>query len=278
VNTGDGVEGKKRLLAVHAHPDDESLFTGGTLARYVGEGVEVCLVTCTDGGRGSAAAADALVGPNGEDQPLGDVRTKELRNACDVLGIDDLRLLRFADSGNSSEPNPDPRAFINQTDQAVAKLTEVLDEVRPQVVLTYNTQGLYGHRDHVQANRITHAALSAMRVEYGWSAQRFFEITVPQGFLEDWWLYQIVLEVDSSRETVHERWAAPDTECWRVDIRDFLRQKHAAISAHSTQQDPYVKGLLAAPEQFEYFRLVEEHSAATGTAEGRSDLFSGLEV
>jgi len=272
---------RRRLLAVHAHPDDESLFTGGTLARYVSEGIEVCLVTCTDGAQGNAVAG-ALTGPRGEEQQLADVRAKELRTACDILGVDDLRRLGFADSGNSQEPNPDQRAFVNQTGRAITELVDILDEVRPDVVLTYNTRGLYGHRDHVQANRVTHAALSAVRAERGWSAPRFFEITVSQAFFEDWWLHRIILEVEqagreTSAATLGERWATPDDDCWRVDIGDFLHQKHSAISAHGSQQDPYVRQLLTVPERFEYFRLVGEESTARAAGD-RGDLFSGLEM
>lgn len=153
-----------RLLLVHAHPDDESLWTGGTIARYAATGVHVTVVTCTLGEEGEiipvglrALAADAA------DQ-LGGYRVTELRSACAALGVTEHRFLggigRWRDSGMVGMPSNDhPRAFVRgSVDEQVAELDKVLREVRPEVVVTYDAFGGYGHPDHIRAHEITMAA------------------------------------------------------------------------------------------------------------------------
>lgn len=153
-----------RLLLVHAHPDDESLWTGGTIARYAAAGVQVTLVTCTMGEEGEvipdslrALAADAA------DQ-LGGYRIGELRAACAALGVSDHRWLggvgRWRDSGMVGvAANQHPRAFATgDLDQQAAALAEVIADVRPQVVVTYGPDGGYGHPDHIRAHDVTMAA------------------------------------------------------------------------------------------------------------------------
>jgi N-acetyl-1-D-myo-inositol-2-amino-2-deoxy-alpha-D-glucopyranoside deacetylase len=152
-----------RLLLVHAHPDDESLWTGGTIARYAGAGVQVTLVTCTLGEEGEiippslrSLAADAA------DQ-LGGYRIGELRAACSALGVSDHRWLggvgRWRDSGMAGTPaNDHPRAFAaGDLDEQAKALREVIADVRPQVVITYGPDGGYGHPDHIRAHDVTMA-------------------------------------------------------------------------------------------------------------------------
>src|SRR5262245_30071349 len=153
-----------RLLLVHAHPDDESLWTGGTIARYAAAGVQVTLVTCTLGEEGEVIpeslrplAADAA------DQ-LGGYRIGELRAACAALGVSDHRWLggvgRWRDSGMVGvAANGHPRAFAGgDLETQAAALAEVIADVRPQVVVTYGPDGGYGHPDHVRAHEVTMAA------------------------------------------------------------------------------------------------------------------------
>ncbi|MQA10468.1 MAG: N-acetyl-1-D-myo-inositol-2-amino-2-deoxy-alpha-D-glucopyranoside deacetylase [Pseudonocardiaceae bacterium] len=153
-----------RLLLVHAHPDDESLWTGGTIARYAAAGVHVTVVTCTLGEEGEIIPRDfAQLGSSAADQ-LGGYRVGELRAACGALGVAEHRFLggigRWRDSGMAGEPSAThPRAFVagdlaEQTDQLAA----LLDEVRPQVVVGYDSFGGYGHPDHIRAHEITMAA------------------------------------------------------------------------------------------------------------------------
>jgi N-acetyl-1-D-myo-inositol-2-amino-2-deoxy-alpha-D-glucopyranoside deacetylase len=166
---------RRRLLFVHAHPDDETLSTGGTIARYASEpDTAVTLVTCTLGEQGEVIPAElAELAPERGDQ-LGGYRAGELAAACVALGVRDHRYLggigRWRDSGMALAGHgvraamPDrlhpralarPEAFDEQVDQLVA----VLEEVRPQVVVTYGPDGGYGHPDHVRAHEITAAAV-----------------------------------------------------------------------------------------------------------------------
>lgn len=156
-----------RLLLVHAHPDDESLWTGGTIARYAAAGVQVTLVTCTLGEEGEIIP-DSLreLASDAADQ-LGGYRIGELRAACAALGVSDHRWLggvgRWRDSGMAGVPaNDHPRAFASGdlAEQADA-LAAVIAEVRPQVVVTYGPDGGYGHPDHIRAHEVTMAACAA---------------------------------------------------------------------------------------------------------------------
>lgn len=144
----------RRLVLVHAHPDDECISTGGIIAKYSDEGASVCLVCCTNGEEGEVAEVPEL-GTVAEVQArLGEVRIAELREACRHLGRVDLRLLGYRDSGMDGTPaNDDPRAFVNRpVGEAGAEVARILREVRPQVIVTYNEVGMYGHPDHIRAH------------------------------------------------------------------------------------------------------------------------------
>ena len=150
----------RRLLLVHAHPDDESIYTGATMARYATEGAKVTLVTCTLGELGEIIPPSlAHLAAEKEDR-LGEYRIGELAAACAALGVTDHRFLggpgRWRDSGMmGTEGNDDPRCFWRaDVDQAARALLDVIDEVRPQVVVTYDADGAYGHPDHIQAHRV----------------------------------------------------------------------------------------------------------------------------
>ena len=153
-----------RLLLVHAHPDDESLWTGGTIARYAAQDVQVTVVTCTLGEQGEVIPPElARLTADAADQ-LGGYRVGELRSACAALGVTDHRFLggigRWRDSGMAGDPaNGHPRAFgTGPMDEQVAALRQVIDELRPQVVVTYAADGGYGHPDHIRAHQVTMAA------------------------------------------------------------------------------------------------------------------------
>jgi len=161
----------RRMLLVHAHPDDETLWTGGVIARSATEGVTVALVTCTLGEQGEVIPPELAGLAAGQADQLGGYRLGELRTACAALGVSEHRFLgglgRWRDSGMAIEPGgraslPDdlhPRAFAGgPLAEQVAQLVEVLDELRPQVVVTYGPDGGYGHPDHVRAHQVTMAA------------------------------------------------------------------------------------------------------------------------
>ena len=148
------------LLVVHAHPDDESIETGATMARYAAAGVPVTLVTCTLGELGEIIPADlAYLGAERGDL-LGKYRIGELDAACAALGVRDHRFLggpgRWRDSGMMGLPsNDDPGCFWQANlDEAALDLVAIIREVRPRVMVSYDDRGFYGHPDHIQAHRV----------------------------------------------------------------------------------------------------------------------------
>ncbi|MFD7666915.1 N-acetyl-1-D-myo-inositol-2-amino-2-deoxy-alpha-D-glucopyranoside deacetylase [Streptomyces sp. NPDC059788] len=150
----------RRLLLVHAHPDDESINNGATMARYADEGALVTLVTCTRGEEGEVIPPDlAHLAPD-RDDALGPYRVGELAAAMRELGVGDHRFLggagRYRDSGMMGAPqNERPGAFWRaDPDEAAGHLVAVVREVRPQVLVTYDDNGGYGHPDHIQAHRV----------------------------------------------------------------------------------------------------------------------------
>lgn len=171
-----------RLLLVHAHPDDESLWTGGTIARYAAAGIHVTLVTCTLGEEGEIIPPRLRsLGADAADQ-LGGYRIGELRAACAALGVSDHRWLggvgRWRDSGMAGvAANEHPRAFAGGSlaEQSDA-LAEVIADVRPQVVVTYGPDGGYGHPDHVRAHEVTMSACDGVdRVFFAVTSRRATE-------------------------------------------------------------------------------------------------------
>ena len=134
------------VVSFHAHPDDESLLTGGTLAKVAAEGHRVVLVTATEGARGLAGPGD------GAGSALAERRMGELRQAARLLGCQSVHSLRYDDSGVIVDPS-DPGAFANaEIDEAAQRLAEILVRERADVLTIYDANGGYGHPDHVQAH------------------------------------------------------------------------------------------------------------------------------
>jgi len=245
------------LLLVHAHPDDESITTAGTIARYVAEGAEVVLVTCTLGEEGEIIPPGlAELGSWAGDQ-LGGYRSGELAAACRALGLSDQRYLggigRWRDSGMAGTPAAKhPRALVNGSpDEQVAQLRAIVEDVRPQVIITYNSFGGYGHPDHIRAHEITMAATTEV--------PRVFHIAAGGG-----------AELPEGIEV-----SEPTTV---IDIRDHLDAKIAALRAHATQitvrppEFALSNGVAQPIGEAEYFTLVR------GPRDGADgDLFGGLE-
>ena len=146
------------IMAVHAHPDDEVVFTGGTLALYRDRGVRTVLVTATGGEEGEIHDPDL----NAEEArpQLREIRLGELRRGIEILKISDLELLGYRDSGmEGTEPNQRPDNFHNaDPEEATCKLVTLVRRYRPQILITYDEFGAYGHPDHIACNKITHAA------------------------------------------------------------------------------------------------------------------------
>ncbi len=289
----------RRLLLVHAHPDDETIGNGATMARYVRDGVRVTLVTCTLGEYGEVLVPElAQLGAEYGDQ-LGGYRIGELARACAELGVIDNRFLggpgRFSDSGMmGTAPNDGPRAFWRaDVGEAAAELVRVIREVRPQVLVTYDENGGYGHPDHIQAHRVAMAACTAAadagyRPELGpvWQTAKVYWNCVPRSVLarglaavrEAGGDFFGVDSVDELPFVVDD-----DIVTTAIDGRDQLPAKMAAMRAHATQisvDGPFFAladnvGL----EAFgvEHYRLVRGvRGAGHGDNGWEDDLFAGL--
>jgi N-acetyl-1-D-myo-inositol-2-amino-2-deoxy-alpha-D-glucopyranoside deacetylase len=150
-----------RLMAVHAHCDDETITMGGTLATYADRGVKTCVVCCTDG------KLATIVDPNMPEETtrprLAEIREAELREACRILKVDEVEFLRYGDSGMLDTPtNFLPDAFwMAPIDEITGKIVAQIRRFRPHVVVTYDGNGGYGHPDHIQAHRATLLAVEA---------------------------------------------------------------------------------------------------------------------
>jgi LmbE family N-acetylglucosaminyl deacetylase len=148
-------------MAVHAHPDDEVISTGGVLARYSTEGVRTVVVTCTDGSQGFGPGGVLPSEPGHDLDAVAAVRRRELDHSCSLLGVSHLELLGYRDSGMAGWAGNDrPEAFCNASvDEAAAALAALIERYQPQVLVTYDADGGYGHPDHVQTHRVAMAAL-----------------------------------------------------------------------------------------------------------------------
>ncbi|ANZ36291.1 N-acetyl-1-D-myo-inositol-2-amino-2-deoxy-alpha-D-glucopyranoside deacetylase [Lentzea guizhouensis] len=268
-----------RLLFVHAHPDDESLWTGGTIARYAASGAHVTVITCTLGEEGEIIPpALAHLAAGAADQ-LGGFRVGELRSACAALGVTDHRFLggigRWRDSGMVDVPaNAHPRAFVQgSVEEQAAQLAEVLREVKPQVVVSYDAFGGYGHPDHIRAHEITVAACAQVsdveRVFYAVTSRDATEAGVRA--LEN------VPEAFRLPEP-GELPVTPDEDITTVvDISEHLIAKRRALRAHSTQVSVWDEGYALSNGIAQPLVGSEYYVLAKGPAEGAAaDLFGGL--
>jgi N-acetyl-1-D-myo-inositol-2-amino-2-deoxy-alpha-D-glucopyranoside deacetylase len=182
-----------RLLFVHAHPDDETLTTGATIAHYVARGAHVRVVTCTLGEEGEVIGERwAGLAVDGADQ-LGGYRIGELSAALRELGVDGPTFLggagRWRDSGMAGTPPRGPQRFVDaDPGDAVGALVAIIQEMRPHVVVSYDPNGGYGHPDHIQAHQVTTAAVAAAGgPDYPgdpWPVPKFYWTVVPRSAIE----------------------------------------------------------------------------------------------
>ena len=219
------------LLLVHAHPDDESIGTGATMAKYAAEGARVTLVTCTLGELGEIIPPDlSHLLPD----ELGQHRIVELDRACRALGVEDHRFLggegKYRDSGMMGLPdNDDPRCFWQApVEEAAADLVKVIEEVAPDVIVSYDANGFYGHPDHIQAHRVAWRAN-----QMAGATAKFYATAMPRSALaaavelpdDSWFVRSADLSVSVPDEQV-------STE---IDAALYLPAKLAAMKAHETQ-------------------------------------------
>jgi len=259
------------LLLVHAHPDDECLATGGTIARYSDAGAHVVLVTCTNGEVGEIADVPDLGSPEEIRPRLGEVRVRELEEACRRLGDVDLRLLGYHDSGMEGTPaNDDPNAFVNQDrGEAVARVVQIIRETKPDVLVTYNEIGFYGHPDHVRAHEIALAAAEAAADPSYQSAAgsphriaKVYYTAVPKSLLLAG--RQLAEGIGQSADDFFsmdeiERVGSPDdaVTTW-VDVSAYVDRKFRALEAHRTQLGT-IERFLQIPEDVRGIAMGTEH-------------------
>jgi N-acetyl-1-D-myo-inositol-2-amino-2-deoxy-alpha-D-glucopyranoside deacetylase len=293
------VTSSRRLLLVHAHPDDETINNGATMARYVAEGTAVTLLTCTLGEEGEILVPElAQLAADQADQ-LGGYRISELRAAMAALGVTDSRFLggagRYRDSGMiGTAANEHPRAFWNaDLDEAVAAAVAVVREVRPQVLVTYDENGGYGHPDHIQAHRVAMAAVASAadagyRPDLGqaWDVAKVYWCCVPRSVLQRG-IDALAESGDTFFEGVTDAaqlpFAVPDDDvAAAVDGGAFAGAKHAAMRCYPTQilvDGPFFalsNNLGQEVLGTEYYRLVKGERAVAGNGKWEDDLFAGL--
>ncbi|MBV9314778.1 MAG: N-acetyl-1-D-myo-inositol-2-amino-2-deoxy-alpha-D-glucopyranoside deacetylase [Pseudonocardia sp.] len=279
----------RRLLLVHAHPDDEAIATGATIARYAAEGVQVCLVTCTRGEYGDVVDGElAWLRDQGPDA-LGKHREGELAAALAELGVHRHIWLggpgRWWDSGMAGAPeNDDPRAFMRADfADAVREMVAILRRERPAVVITDDDHGSYGHPDHIQAHRVTVAAVDragdpAYAAELGepWQVAKVYWSALPRS-----WVRQLVADGVFTLED--EMPGVPDEEITaRIDGRAYLPTKMAALRAHRSQVDlnngPFAVVGHAPQFALEHYRLFhgQRGPGKVDPYDWEDDLFAGL--
>ncbi len=276
---------RRSLLAVHAHPDDESITMGGTLARYAAAGLDITLVTATLGEEGEVIPAELQGLTAARADQLGGYRYTELHSACEALGVTDRRQLgglgTWRDSGMAGTASAaHPRAFVRARsggpdhDRAVAALREVIDEMRPDVLLTYDADGGYGHPDHVASHEVAIAAANgrvprvlAVVRSHQWATAALADLRIPAGYLPaapaD--LGYLALEGDIAVA---------------VDVRAQMPARDRALAAHATQVELIAGGFalsnrIAQPVgTTEYFKVLSGAPLPAGGV--ADDLFAGL--
>ncbi|MEC8504894.1 MAG: N-acetyl-1-D-myo-inositol-2-amino-2-deoxy-alpha-D-glucopyranoside deacetylase [Actinomycetota bacterium] len=289
----------RRLLLVHAHPDDEAIGTGAVMAKYVTEGVQVTLVTCTLGEEGEVLVPELQHLAADQEDSLGEHRIGELADAMAILGVSDHRFLggagTYRDSGMMGVPSNDRDDCFWRADllAAACDLVQVIREIRPQVVVTYDDFGGYGHPDHIQAHRVTHYAVAlaespSFRSDFGpaWGVSKVYWTAFPRSVIREG--IMTLREVDSDNE-----FAAMDPDdlpfacddeliTTAVDATEFLDTKMTALAAHKTQVT-VDGGFFALSNNLgsqamgtEYFRLVRGTPVLDTRGGRETDLFAGI--
>ena len=224
------------FVAVHAHPDDEASSTGGVFPMLASQGVRTVLVTCTNGECGDDPNGNKPEHDNHDGDAVAALRKVELEAAVDILNIDRLVMLGYRDSGMEGWPqNTDPRSFWQTpVEVAAAKLLDVLREERPQVVMTYNDFGFYGHPDHIQAHRITMAAVAQLDYE-----PTVYFNAIPKAVFAEFRARrreEAIARGEEVGENTGVDFGTADEEiAAAIDISAFNHLKYDALAAHASQ-------------------------------------------
>jgi LmbE family N-acetylglucosaminyl deacetylase len=278
---------EKRILGLYAHPDDEILGSGGTMARYAAAGARVETVCATRGEAGEIA--DALLATP---ENLSSVREQEMLCSAQALGIQKVHFLDHRDSGmDGTADNERPDAFINiPADVVVGQLVQIIRQLRPQVLVTFEPFGGYGHPDHIAIHHHTRSAYSAAadatyRPDLGpvWQTARLFYVVVPMSFFERLIsrMKELGLNTDFAARFEERRekgWPEGKISCV-MDVQQSVEAKWQAYKCHPTQfgadglfsrlPEAEMKALL----QHEYFYLAAPEQADLQL----TDLFEGID-
>jgi N-acetyl-1-D-myo-inositol-2-amino-2-deoxy-alpha-D-glucopyranoside deacetylase len=276
-----------RILLVHAHPDDETINNGATMALYASLGASVTLVTCTRGEEGEVLVPGLIHLSSTQEDLLGHHREVELANAMKALGIKDYRFLgHYRDSGMmGTEPNNRPDVFWQaDLDTAAKQLVAIIEEVKPHILITYDEIGGYGHPDHIQAHRV---AMRASELSE-WQIQKIYWNTMPKSVIAQG--IEKMKEIGSDffgAESVDDLPFAKDDSLVTslIDGTEFVAAKMEAMKAHETQislDGPFFalsNNLGLQVWGHEYYTLIKGQKSAPFDTQGReSDLTSGIEL
>ena len=268
----------KSIVCIHAHPDDEALFTSGVSAHYAELGFDVTLITCTNGSLGRDDKGREGNDPEHNTEWTIATRAQELEKAAKLAGFSRVFNLGYDDSGLPEwEQFSNPKAFVNADfEEASQKMGAIINEVQGSVLITYDENGFYGHPDHIMANRVTgraaYLALCPQRIYYPVMPQRIMQEFLPaakaKGLeLPEWILRAVTDTPDDFVDTT-------------MDVRKFAKVKQQAILTHASQID---NGDIATMDE-ELFMLLfgteYYHRAWTRvpTVDDATDLFGGLPV
>src|SRR5688500_3544915 len=285
------------LMAVHAHPDDEASSTGGILARYSAEGVRTIVVTCTNGEYGDGTDRVKPGEPGHDPELVRKIRMAELDVALEALGVNHSERLGYHDSGliqweYKDRPDVSWNADVNE---ASDRLVALFEQYRPQVVVTYDENGGYGHPDHVQTHRITMAAMekSTIPQKLYFTARRRADMEAIRKVMEERGLEMPGRGAQQRQQQQQPQQPAPpppDPEriaamerreariTTSVETGDYADRKRAALAAHASQLDNSwwlrfpadVMPMVFAQESF--IRVKD----TTGAPTPETDLFAGL--
>ncbi|GAA0396928.1 PIG-L family deacetylase [Microbispora corallina] len=264
------------VMAVHAHPDDEVIATGGILARYADEGVRTVLVTCTNGEQGDGPGGVKPGEPGHDEAAVAERRLAELRESAAHLRIAHLETLGYRDSGMVGwQGNEHAQAFANvPVETAAARLGELMERYRPQVVVTYDENGGYGHPDHIQAHRIAVAAVEGTGIP-----DKLYYSAVSRERIRRLAELMRAGGVANEEFDLPDDFGTPDELITTVvDVAAYADDKMKALRAHASQGDTIF--LLRLPEEAQRQVFAEEafvrRMSRVAAPDREDDLFAGL--
>ena len=280
------------LVSVHAHPDDEASKGAGTVARYADEGIRAALVCCTGGEEGEIH--DPTLDPVAARPRLRAIREQELRHACAILGVAELRMLGYRDSGMPGTPaNQHLDAFAQAAPgEAVGRLVRIMRGLRPRVIVTEPPGGSYAHPDHVMCHQVSLEAFHAAgdvraypEAGPAWPAAKLYAIAqIDDG---QWETLRPAFQAAGiemgrrQRSRKRARGAGPETATVALDVRPYCELQRQALLAHRTQIPPesFWRRLPAElyRRAFATTYLIRLHPPAA-PGEYEQDLFDGLPV